>query len=687
MSQKDAIDQWKGRLMGLSKMLGLPIDESCLDPSRLFYMPRHNEGRKFRIVVTSGMALDFDDVPAINPRSREQIADDVFTRAAQEMGAQTGASLMIDGDFSLKKWAVQSAKTFLMAELIKEHAADRIRTDNNTDKIEIECPFDAFHSNPGDTEDRACWVLNAHADHGDRGFGWGCQHQSCKGRDRLEFVAEAVNAGWFGREELTDNRYQAFTIDGATAGKRGSDLRELLDGLKRWTVHEDGVKFIPDKEDDGDEKYVPVCQSFDVLGLARDASGDGWSLLIAYDDLDGREHRELIDTAKMHKDPASVRELLARRGFHIENVGRHFENLMRLLQQKAKGRVLTPDRSGWIDAGRYLTPNGDLIGGDKNEPVLFSKALTTAKTGGSFQGQIEAWRVALTHGQLHYTVGACASVAGCVASYVKFGSTPLLNFSGTSSWGKSTGQKMIGGAWGEPTKEGMVPQAKSSVNQLENLAARVNGCVLVLDELKHILPQELESLIFTLAGGSGKHRMDRGGGSRKVIVWDGISVLSLERTVAAAIRSTGKKAQNGVAARCIDYPVFNELIPSEIFDPMELGLETNFGWIGPKFVEMLLGDAESRPDQLRDAISEKTLELVGPGGEGLIKKSPKSSGCCGSAASCYTNTGCFRSRTVRASEIASRRRGRSILPPLVSTSILSRGRRMRCASNSLASAA
>ena len=234
MSQADAIHLWKGRLLGLSKIIGLPIDESCLDPSRLFYLPRHAAGRPYRIVVTSGAALDFSAVPEIMPRGRDKVSEDVFAQAAKELGASTGSPLMI-GDFSLKRWAMAAAKTFDAARLIREVCPDRIRTDYDTEKIEVECPFDYEHSNAGDPEDRAGYVQSAHAEFSDSGFAWGCQHNSCKGRDRLEFVAEAVGHGWFTVEDLKDEKYRIFTVDDDAADpvKLVDDALAKLDSIPK----------------------------------------------------------------------------------------------------------------------------------------------------------------------------------------------------------------------------------------------------------------------------------------------------------------------------------------------------------------------------------------------------------------------------------------------------------------------
>jgi hypothetical protein len=233
LSQADVINLWKGRLLGLSKIIDLPIDESCLDPSRLFYMPRHDKGRPFRIVVTSGDPLDFDAIPNVQPRKREALSEDVFAAAAAELGAKAGSTLVVDG-FNLKQWAGKTAATFDITKLIREVAPTRVRHDDNSEKIELECPFDFTHSNAGDPEDRAGWVQSARAELSERGFSWGCQHNSCKQRDRLEFVAQAMENGWITKENLTDDAFRVFTID---EQKDDPDkiVEDILATMVMWT--------------------------------------------------------------------------------------------------------------------------------------------------------------------------------------------------------------------------------------------------------------------------------------------------------------------------------------------------------------------------------------------------------------------------------------------------------------------
>ena len=207
VSQAGAIDLWKAKLLGLAKTLTLPIDISCTDPSRLFYFPRHKKGAPFRTVVLSGEALDFQSIIAVPTKGDAPITDNEFAEAAKGLAA--GTAYMV-GDFSLKCWAAKRAKTFDIVRLFREVAPGKIRNDQGNDKIEIECPFDAFHSNAGDASDRACWIESANAD---RGFGIGCQHNTCKERDRLEFIAQACDNGWFTADDLKSDSFTVFGLD------------------------------------------------------------------------------------------------------------------------------------------------------------------------------------------------------------------------------------------------------------------------------------------------------------------------------------------------------------------------------------------------------------------------------------------------------------------------------------------
>ena len=235
ISQADALDLWRAKLLGLAKTLALPIDISCTDPSRLFYFPRHKNGAPFRTVVLSGHALDFQSIIEVaTKRNDTPIDDNVFAEAAKHLAAGA-SSLVVEGDFNLKRWAAVRAKDFDIVRMFRDVAPGKIRNDQNTDKIEIECPFDHFHSNAGDTSDRACWVESANSDFSGRGFGFGCQHNTCKERDRLEFVAQACENGWFTRDDLSNEDFIVFGLAEEENEKfidKEKIIGEILDSLR-----------------------------------------------------------------------------------------------------------------------------------------------------------------------------------------------------------------------------------------------------------------------------------------------------------------------------------------------------------------------------------------------------------------------------------------------------------------------
>lgn len=211
MTQLDAVKLWKRKLVGLAKWLELPIDEACLDPSRLFYLPRHKDGAPFGVWVTGGEGLDFDSIPVGAIKGDRQQAD-AFMQHGEQLAGKDGPDFVVGNNFSLKKWAAQKAKGFDIATMFRVAAPEKIRNDQNTTKVTIKCPFDHYHSNPEDPEDTGCYVESA-APEMSKSFTFACSHNSCKGRDRLEFVAEAVNQGWITTDDLESEDYQAFLIE------------------------------------------------------------------------------------------------------------------------------------------------------------------------------------------------------------------------------------------------------------------------------------------------------------------------------------------------------------------------------------------------------------------------------------------------------------------------------------------
>ena len=200
---------WGDICRALGRLLGdLPIDKSATDPSRLFYFPRHAKNRPHETSLFGGplfdwrnLDLDIQQAPA-NALEAALVAE--VTSYDRKPGK--GRSTTEEGK-NLGRWAVKAAHGFQIVDVIRDYAEDRIRT-NGSQKIDIECPFDEDHSNPGDPEDRGCFAVNA-GDGPSEIFTIKCQHDSCHGRTNLDFLGKMLKDQWFGEEVLEDGNYNA----------------------------------------------------------------------------------------------------------------------------------------------------------------------------------------------------------------------------------------------------------------------------------------------------------------------------------------------------------------------------------------------------------------------------------------------------------------------------------------------
>lgn len=202
-TQKEATDKWAKVPAAISAQLGLPFDKSCVDPSRLFYFPRHNQNKDFSISLfgaPNGRLFDWTSLELENP----------LEKYAAEIDRGKSKSVTPEGR-ELGKWSVGHAMGFQIADLIEDHASDRLRG-SASQGFAIECPFDEDHSNHGDRDDVACFVVNAGMGSSDI-FTISCRHESCRNKTNLDMLGKMVADGWFDREVLDEDRYMAIVVN------------------------------------------------------------------------------------------------------------------------------------------------------------------------------------------------------------------------------------------------------------------------------------------------------------------------------------------------------------------------------------------------------------------------------------------------------------------------------------------
>lgn len=218
-SQKDAIAEWKERYAGFCTELGLFFDEKCVDPARLFYLPRHpvssTEHGSWLIVGDTLKIEAFARVKVKRrtDRNRSTDAANAFTAAACGVDGNDDADgperFITSNGFNLKAWASSYAKRFEIQALYEDVIGDDyIRDDRgNNPGVHVECPFEAEHSSLGGN---GTFVVNAsdNLDEGrETGFTFHCTHNACAGRDRLDYIKELVEQDFITVEDLKSDNY------------------------------------------------------------------------------------------------------------------------------------------------------------------------------------------------------------------------------------------------------------------------------------------------------------------------------------------------------------------------------------------------------------------------------------------------------------------------------------------------
>lgn len=181
--QKDRIEEWRQRYAGFCVNHKIPYDRSCVDPSRLMYLPRRPHGSNtdmFEIREVEGRTVTLDDMPRHKANTRQL---DAFAEAARELGSGlTNASAGKATTFTtknLRRFMAQGGSSFAIAEWLRT-VEPEIRGDRDN-KLTICCPNDDNHSNPGDPKDVGFWVKNAQDNEENVGFSASCSHDTCKG--------------------------------------------------------------------------------------------------------------------------------------------------------------------------------------------------------------------------------------------------------------------------------------------------------------------------------------------------------------------------------------------------------------------------------------------------------------------------------------------------------------------------
>ncbi|TGS97474.1 DUF927 domain-containing protein [Mesorhizobium sp. M2D.F.Ca.ET.171.01.1.1] len=606
-AHKDVINAWESKVLGMGRSLSIEIDRVARDPSRLFYLPRHAKGAdNWRILLTCGRLLRLEDIPSANPRDR--VSNDPFDRAAHALGGSSGKS----GNASLKQWERERAGGFDIASLFRDHCDDRIRETQTTDKLTVACPFDDDHSNPGDPDDKGCFVQSAGMDA--EAFTFHCSHAGCADHKRLDMLAKAIELEWFAPDALWDDAYFD-DPDGDAERQSGEAPGDVACVDLRGT----GFKF-----DSADPDWIRVgrdrvCQPFEVAEHIEDAHGDNATLFLRFHSM-GQ-----FKTCKVHRadlwNRATVISQLAAMNFRIAGNGETTLELLRNLRPSLNGRWV--NRRGW-HGDAYLTIGGETIK-QAGSAALTMRMLETTRKDFAPPGTLDGWKQAVAPvwedhaaGREHLALAIMMGIAGPIFGRCHPEGFRMLSLHGPTSRGKSLASRLLASVSGPALSSGCYLNLRATSNGIEAMLPDLSGHAIALDEGQHIKAEHANELVFMMEAGAGKIAATQTRSAREVRRFGGLAMMANEKPWAQKLKDADVDVSPGFDARVLDINVAGVRdYPKGEATPLTTqlhGIKDHNGHVLPLVVRALLN---IDPKTISGQIDRLTMALVGKDAKGL----------------------------------------------------------------------
>lgn len=341
-----------------------------------------------------------------------------------------------------------------------------------------------------------------------------------------------------------------------------------------------------------------VTAAVTVLARVRNQFGEGYSALVRFTDLDGKEREDVIPAEDfLPGNERAIAARLASKGMDVCKTQDEQLALSRALRS-AYGRArtgLAPDKCGWHE-GEFILPDqvigSDMVVSSANMPIHME--LMKAR------GHLEDWQSMIgreVSGNPLLIFGVCIAFAAPLL-------TPLgkegggFNFYGETSKGKTTLLQVIASVWRNGAANSLSKWNNTDAG-LQSIALAHNDLVLPLDEMSHSDGRNIEALTYILGDGVGRGKGSKDGRGQRTQTWKTMVVSSSELTVSEKIQEGGKRRKGGSEVRLIDiladggngqgiFTTTHDKTPKAFADDLKAAASTEYGTAGRAFLEGLV---------------------------------------------------------------------------------------------------
>lgn len=383
---------------------------------------------------------------------------------------------------------------------------------------------------------------------------------------------------------------------------------------------------------EGEDVERWLCGPLRVIAMTRDADGEGWGLLLAFRDGDGRAKQWVMPLTMLADRGENLRAALLRQGLMITaspNVRQKLGDYLTLSPSDV--RMVCVHKTGWHgtgDARAFVTACE--VFGQAAEPIIYqsqSGAPATLGTAGTLDGwrtEVAAKCVGNTRAVLAVSMafaGPCFSLVGLEGGGVHLRGT-------ASGSGKTTVQKLAASAAGPP---GYLRPWQATQSGIEGVALAHNDMLLILDELGQADARMAGTAAYQLANGMEKNRGAAAGGARQLKTWRTPFLSTGEVRLADVMGEAGLKIRAGQEVRVADVPaepvgaqgVFENthgLPVAEFAETLERAAATHHGHALREWLQHLTANLATLRPALADAMHEGARELAGDAGDGQMRR-------------------------------------------------------------------
>lgn len=354
---------------------------------------------------------------------------------------------------------------------------------------------------------------------------------------------------------------------------------------KGFEVRKEGLYFVPTNEEKP-PVFISPGYVF-IIGRYENITDGTEGLIVSW--LHGDKWKMLKRSRDNFMVQSKLVELSAL-GFPVSSLNQRlmvqyltaFEraNLEKIPDEKAS------EQMGWCEAGFLLgnefigSSSLSLVSSDKGEEQ-FAKHYTS-------KGDIQSWLNMIEAIKRYPKI-----IAGVYASFASpliglFDAKPFIfEWSGETSKGKTTAQKIAASVWGKPNENGILKRWNSTPVAIERAASLTNHVPLFLDDTKQANPKYIATSVYHLAGGQGKNRGSING-MQTTKNWSNVIFSTGEQKITSFSRDGGSAARvfnlDGLPFGAANDETYN------LVRKIERNLKKHYGSAGKMFIQYILNN-------------------------------------------------------------------------------------------------